>query len=45
MDRKGILHQAMHWIHLAEEKFQRLYLVQTTISLRVLQNAGTPLIA
>jgi len=43
MDRKGILHEAMNWIHFAKEKFQRLYLVQTAISLRVLQNAGNTL--
>jgi len=43
MERKGILHEAMNWIHLAEEKFQRLYLVQTAISLRVLQNVGNTL--
>lgn len=43
MDRKGILHEAMNGIHLAEEKFQRLYFVHTAISLRVLQNARNTL--
>ena len=42
MDRKGIINEAMDWIHLAEKKFQRLYLVHTAIGLRVSQNAVTP---
>ena len=43
MDRKGILHEAMYWIHLADKRFQRLRLVHRAISLRVLQTAGNTL--
>jgi hypothetical protein len=44
VDPKGILQEAVDWIHLASTgEIPGGYLVQTVISLRILQNAGSTL--